>query len=261
MTIVVALSLTSCHDDDGNTVKPNAKTFVIVHGAWQAPYAWAFVKTELEQQGQKVVVVELPAHGSDTTDPTKVTMAIYRDKVIAAIKATNTKVILVGHSLGGVVITEVAEAIPDQIQKLVYIGAFLPATGQSLYALATSDAESQLAPNLHQLPNGTLDVPKDKLVPIFIADGSAGVQQLVIDNYRAEPAIPFFDTVALTAANFGRVDKYYIRTLNDQVIGPKLQLKMIAAAGITKTYPISTSHCAFLAKPDSVTILLMNISK
>ncbi len=48
-----------------------ANTFVLVHGAWQASYAWQKVKQELESKGQKVIVVELPAHGSDQTPPAK----------------------------------------------------------------------------------------------------------------------------------------------------------------------------------------------
>ncbi|HEY5390880.1 MAG TPA: alpha/beta hydrolase, partial [Hanamia sp.] len=45
----------------------SSNTFVLVHGSWQAPYVWNTVKSELEKAGQKVIVVELPAHGNDFT--------------------------------------------------------------------------------------------------------------------------------------------------------------------------------------------------
>lgn len=109
---------------------PPAKTFVLVRSSWQGAFVWQAVKTQLEQHGQKVVVVELPAHRDDTTAPQNVTIDAYRDKVIAAIDATKQKVVLVGHSMGGAVITAIAEKIPAQIEKLVYIGAFVPANGE-----------------------------------------------------------------------------------------------------------------------------------
>ena len=43
------------------------KTFILVHGAWQAPYAWQSVQQQLESNGQKVIVIELPGHGADKT--------------------------------------------------------------------------------------------------------------------------------------------------------------------------------------------------
>lgn len=166
----VLLCFAGCSKSDN----PNAvKTFVLVHGAWQAPYVWDMVKSQLEAKGQKVIVVELPAHGNDMTLPSAVSIDVYRDKVIAAIQSVNGKVILVGHSMGGVVITAVAEKIPSRIEKLVYIGAFLPANGQSLMDLAMTDAQSILGPNL--IPSKdqlTLDVNHEKIIDIFCQDAS-----------------------------------------------------------------------------------------
>ncbi|XZF15061.1 alpha/beta fold hydrolase [Chitinophagaceae bacterium MMS25-I14] len=260
LLIAVALFIfSSCHKNDDDNV---SKTFVLVHGAWQAPYAWQYVKTQLEQNGQKVVVVELPAHGSDNTPPQNVTMDVYRDKVADAINAVNGKVILVGHSMGGFVVSEVAEKIPSKIEKLVYIGAFVPANGQSLQDLAGTDAQSLLGPNL--IPSSdqlTLDIKQESRINIFIQDGSDDVKKLVSDNFKVEPAIPFINPAVITSANFGSVDKYYIHTAQDHAIGPDLQVRMVKAAGITKEYSLNSSHCPFLSMPDNVTQLLLEISR
>ncbi|MDB5200867.1 MAG: alpha/beta hydrolase [Ferruginibacter sp.] len=239
-----------------------AKTFVLVHGAWQGAYVWQFVKDELEKHGQKVITVELPAHGTDTTSAANVTINSYRDKVIAAIKAANTKVILVGHSLGGMVVTATAESIPDKIEKLIYIAAFVPGNGQRLVELAGQDAQSQLGPSL--IPSATqptLDVIPANRVAIFCQDGSATVKQLVLDKFRVEPAIPFGMPVFVTAAAFGQVDKYYIHTTADQAIGITLQKQMASAAGITKVYSLNSGHSPFLSMPDSLADMLMTIIK
>ncbi|GAB4042776.1 alpha/beta fold hydrolase [Spirosoma jeollabukense] len=253
------VTLTACKNDDDPSP---AHTFVLVHGAWQAPYAWQYVKSQLEQKGQKVVVVELPGHGTDKTPPATVTMDAYRDKVIAAINNQSGNVILVGHSMGGVVVTATAEKIPARIDKLVYIGAFLPASGQSLLALALTDSTSLLGPALvPSADNLTLGIKSENLVPIFIQDGSDAVKKLVVDNYQPEPAIPFTNPVTLTAANFGKVDKYYVHTALDHAVGLPLQKRMVTAAGIKNTYTLNSSHCPFLSMPDQVTTVLMDIAK
>ncbi len=252
--------LGACSKDDTDTPAPS--TYVLVHGAWQAPYAWRYVQQRLVQQGQRVIVVELPGHGADTTPPATLTLDAYRDKVVAAIIAQPDNVILVGHSMGGMVVTEVAEKIPARIRKLVYIGAFLPANGQSLLALAATDSTSQLGaalvPSADQL---TLGIKPNLLVPVFIQDGDAAAQKLVTDNYRAEPAIPFTNPVTLTATNFGQVDKYYVHTAQDQAVGLRLQKRMVKAAGITKTYTLNSSHCPFLAVPDQVSDVLLGLAR
>ncbi|MEO6838340.1 MAG: alpha/beta fold hydrolase [Ginsengibacter sp.] len=239
----------------------SSNTFVLVHGAWQAPYVWNTVKTELEKAGQKVIVVELPAHGNDFTSPAEVSIDVYRDKVISAIESTHTKVILVGHSLGGVVVSSVAEKIPSKIKKLIYIAGFIPANGQSLGDLASQDAQSLLGPALILSKDQLLfDVQHDAITSIFCQDGSDAVKQLVLNNFRPEPAIPFINPVTLTDANFGKVDKYYIHTLQDHAIGIDLQNRMVDAAHITKTFSVNTGHSPFLTQPDEVTKLLLAIA-
>jgi len=255
---VLIVALSAC--DDHNI--PNSKTYVLVHGAWQAPFAWQIVKDQLEKQGQKVVLVELPGHGADNTPPQNLTLDVYRDKVISTINSLSGNVILVGHSLGGMVISAAAEKLPTRIDKLVYLGAFLPANGQSLLDLANTDADALLGPALRPTTdNLLLGIETKNLAPIFIQDGSAEVQKLIIDNYRPEPAIPFTNPAVLTAANFGRVPKYYLHTLQDHVVSPSLQKRMVAAAGVQKEYDIVSSHTAHLAHPAEVTRILMEIGQ
>ncbi|HWV30273.1 MAG TPA: alpha/beta fold hydrolase [Dyadobacter sp.] len=239
-----------------------AHTYVLVHGAWQAPYVWNEVSAQLTSSGNKVIVVELPGHGSDQTAPHLLSLDVYRDKVVQAINTANGKVILVGHSMGGMVVTHVAEKVPSQIEKLVYIGAFLPANGQSLLELSNTDPDSKLGPALSQSADKLLlNVNPAELINLFIPDGTQAAKDKVVANYRAEPAIPFTNTVALTSAGFGSVEKVYIKTLQDIVISPGLQDRMIAAAGIKTVYEVNTSHSPFLSQPKSVGDLLEKVAK
>lgn len=254
-----ALSCTKNHPGAPAT----AQTYVIVPGAWSGPYAWDSVKADLIKAGNKVVVIQLPGHGSDTTAPQNLTLNAYRDKVISTIDSIGGQVILVGHSLGGAIISQVAEAIPSKIKKLIYVAGFVPLSGQTVFALASSDTASVLGANL--VPSAdhlTLGVVSDQIVNSFILDGTEAEQNLVLSHFQVEPAIPLTNPVSLTAANYGSVPKYYIKTLMDHAITPTLQNRMLAATpGFASIYQINTSHSPFLVKPDSVALLLTTIAQ
>jgi len=253
---VISAAALSCSKSHNGAATP--KTYVIVPGAWSGPYAWDGVKADLEKSGNKVVVVQLPGHGSDNTAPQTLTLDVYRDKVVNVIDSIGGQVILVGHSLGGAVISEVAEAIPSKIKKLVYVAGFVPLTGQSALTLASTDTTSvlgaSLVPSADQL---TLAVVQNQIINSFIQDGTEAEQSLTLANYRVEPAIPLTNAVNLTATNYGSVTKVYIKTLMDHAITPTLQNRMLAATpGFSAVYQINTSHSPFLVKPDSVAFLL-----
>lgn len=254
-------SFASCTNNEENAnLKP--QTYVLVHGAWQAPYVWDEVKASLIKNGHQVIVVELPGHGKEATPPQNLSLNLYRDKVIEAISKADRKVILVGHSMGGMVVTAVAESIPSKISRLIYIGAFLPSSGQSIGDLAKTDPDSQLGPTLIEaVDHLTLDVKSEELTRLFISDGTVATKQKVQDNYRAEPAIPFSNAVELTSQKFGSVEKIYIKTLQDIVISPRLQDQMISKAGIKTIYEINSSHSPFLSQPKAVSDLLIQIGK
>lgn len=257
--VLTVFACSSCAKS-GEPTKSN--TYVLVHGAWQAPYVWDAVRTDLERKGNKVIVVELPGHGTDSTPTHMLSLDVYRDKVADAVSKTEGKVVLVGHSMGGMVVTSVAEKIPSKISKLVYIGAFLPASGQSLGELAMTDPDSKLGPQLIESADHlTLDVKRESLASLFIGDGSQAVKDQVLANYRPEPAIPFGNKVTLTDANFGAVEKAYIKTMQDIVISPGLQDRMIADAGIKAVYPVSSSHSPFLSQPHVISNLLLKIAQ
>jgi len=258
--LTAAVIFASCSKDKIDS-PAFSKTFVIVHGAWQGPSEWLNVKAGLEAKGQKVILVQLAGHGKDQTDPSAITMDLYTDQVTTAINGVAGKVILVGHSLGGMVVSAVAEKIPAKIERLIYLAAYAPASGQSLLDLAQTDGKSLLSPALSFPTKYTIDVAHDQITNVFIQDGTDAEKKQTLANYRVEPAIPFQQPVTLTAAAYGTVDKYYIHTLQDHVISPDLQDRMVAAAGIKSVYYLNTSHSPFISKPDSVTTLLIKIAQ
>jgi pimeloyl-ACP methyl ester carboxylesterase len=114
-------------------------TFVLVHGSWHGAWCWHRVVPELEALGHRVLAPDLPGHGDDATAPAQLTLKAYAECVATVICSATEPVVLVGHSFAGIVISQVAELVPERISRLVYLTAFLPANGQSLSRLATAD--------------------------------------------------------------------------------------------------------------------------
>ncbi len=237
------------------------KIFVLVHGAFAGQYAWDKVKPLLEAEGNKVVAFDLPAHGDDQTPAKDATFAMYVDKVGQLIEAETNQVILVGHSMGGVVISQVAENFPDNIEKLIYLSAYLPKNGQSLQELAEADGESLIGRNLkfaEDFSGATL--PDDVIVEVFAGDCDDDIKQLVVAKSRLEPLAAFQAKVSLTDGHFGKVPKYFIETTADKGVGTSLQEKMIAENGTVKeVFKIASGHSPYFAKPDELAKILNNL--
>ena len=248
--------------NNGIDMHSKKKNFVFVHGAWSAPYAWETVKSKLQEAGHSVTLIQLPGHGDDQTDHKTLHMETYISFVSAAINAMGEKVVLAGHSMAGIIISGVAEQIPDVIEKLVYIAAYVPESGQSAYALSLLDKQSILGASLLVSEDQSeFDIRHEDITNIFCQDGSEAAKQLILDNYKPEPAAPFSHPVTLSDENFGSVAKYYIETLQDHGIGNDLQKEMIAAAGITNIYELNTGHTPSLSAPEELSNILIKIAQ
>jgi pimeloyl-ACP methyl ester carboxylesterase len=231
-------------------------TIVLVHGAFQdGQSTWSKVRPALEEKGYKVVVVTLPGRDGDGADPHTLTLEIYRDTVLKAIQAETNPVVLVGHSFGGITITNVAEAAPDKIKALVYLSAYLPQNGESLQSLSKQDPESGLAKpgNLIFPPDySTATIADSAKADVFANDAQGADRDAIVASLIPEPAGPQAVGVKITDANFGRVRKFYIETLQDHAVTPSLQTQMISHASIVKVTKIDAGHASYITKPKEV---------
>ena len=89
--------------------------FVLVAGAWHGAWCWEFVIPLLEAKGHRAVTAELPGMGSDRTPFSGLDLAAWARAVAAVVEADPEPTILVGHSRGGIVISQTAELVPDRI--------------------------------------------------------------------------------------------------------------------------------------------------
>lgn len=247
-TAAVALGTTIAGCSTSEPV--DGTSILLVHGAWMGSWAWSDVKARLEARGARVTAVELPGHGDDTTPVAAVSLRAYVDTVEAALDALPAPVMLVGHSMGGMVVTEVADERAARIDRLVYVTAFVPRSGESLIALSMQDADSALGPALTvQMAQGTLAVASNQLASVFCADCSVAASASLASHYRDEPLAPFATPAQLTAGGWAAVPKFYLYADDDRAISPANQHRMTAGITWSATAAISTSHSPFLSDP------------
>lgn len=239
--------------------KSRYPTYVLVHGAWADESAWGFVRNEMAVQAN-VVVVNLPAHGADNTYGAGVGLNEYVSAVSNAINKIDGKVILVGHSMAGVIISQVAELFPVKVEKLIYVAAYLPVNGESVQKINVGFYGEKPAEIFEfNADYSLISIKKDAIPSVVCADCPGYMKDALQKYHRAEPSKGFNDVVQL-GAGFQRVPKYYISTKNDMAVPYALQQKMIKANGtIQKVYEMNTSHLPFVVQPSEFIKILKEI--
>ena len=107
-------------------------TFVLVHGAWQSVGTWDLLVPLLRKGGHRVIAPVLSGLGTDQGQLSPdITLRQHVEDVLLALSNVSEPVVLVGHSYAGMIISGVAEANPAQLQRLVFLDAFVPEDGQS----------------------------------------------------------------------------------------------------------------------------------
>lgn len=235
---------------------------VLVHGAFENASVWSHTIAEFERQHLPSLAVNLGGRDGDETPMQQVSLNLYRDAVLAILEKVDEPVILVGHSFGGMTISAVAEAAPDKIANLVFLAAYLPASGDSLQSLAMKDRDSRMGPNFQvDGENLIATVKEDARVELFAHDGSPELQAVFASSIVAEPLIPIGTPVTLSPENFGRVRKTYIKTTLDRVVSPYLQDLMLRATPVDEVLEISSGHAPFLTRPVELASLIAKLAK
>ncbi len=228
-------------------------TFVLVHGAWHGAWCWEKLSPLLAARGHRVVAPDLPGHGDDRTPLAQITLDAYAERERATIAAQPEAVVLVGHSMGGVVITAAAELIPERIRTLVYLTAFLIGDGEALLGASAGDPDSALVGNL--VPDAdflSLTVKPDAIVPAFYATSPADDAARAAARLVPQARAPLTDVLHYTPERAGRLPRVYIECLRDRAITPAAQRRMATARHCEKVFTLDTDHSPFYSAPEAL---------
>lgn len=223
-------------------------SFVLVHGSWHGGWCWGRVASLLRARQHRVATPDLPGRGSDTTPAEDITLRHYADRIGEVLDCMAEPAILVGHSRGGIVISQVAEDRPEGVRLLVYLAAFLYAAGEDMQADRPENDGSLIPAAL--LRNAGVDWLRRDAIRAALhgqtpaADASWAAARLV-----PEPIGPVRRPLALTAGRFGRIPRVYIECLHDRAVPLPLQRQMQRALSCARVISMATDHSPFLSAP------------
>lgn len=255
LTALSAIALSACNAIPDRSAAIAARPVILVHGAWMGASSWDKVAKELRQEGLTVTVVELPGHGADTTPASQLTLEGYVKAVSAALPA-NGQATVVGHSMAGMIISALAESQSPKVANLVYVAAYLPQNGDSLYKLSMTDKDSRVGKYWTQVDPKSYSpasIKKEGLVEVFCQDCSDVDKNWLVQSHKAEAVPPMATPVKLSAENFGKVPRVYVHTSQDMAVSYNLQKTMLAAAGGAQTVvTLDTTHLPMLTQPQAL---------
>jgi pimeloyl-ACP methyl ester carboxylesterase len=218
--------------------------FILVHGAWEESGMWDNVAPILQQDGHRVTAVDLPGHGTNRQEGFQVTTELYINALVEVISKLDHPVILAGHSMNGALISNVAEKIPEKIERLVYVTAFLLKNGGSVYSAMASDAEGGAFPYIEYSDDqayATLPIPSLRLIGLHDVDKDE-IERILPLMAKWQRTGPFMTEVAVSEERFGSVPKTFVRTSIDKMISPALQDVMIKNWVVDSVFELESGH-------------------
>lgn len=236
-------------------------TFILIHGAWHGAWCWHKVAALLEDSGHTVLAPDLPALGIDRTPLHSASLQGYADRVCESLDACGEAAYLVGHSMGGIAITQAAEAMPHKVKTLVYLTAFLLPSGRSLIEEAQTDVTAQVLPNLVFAPDKSWAIVKPEAMrAVFYADCSAADIALARSLLVPQAAAPFIAPVQTTAGRWGSIPRVYIECTEDRAISLAAQRSMYRQLPCQRIYSMASSHSPFLSAPEALCQHLLSLA-
>lgn len=237
------------------------KTFILVHGSWHSAWNWHKVVPLLEKAGHKAIAIDLPGMGRDKTPISDVKMNTAVQKICDLVDSIDGKVILVGHSKNGIMISQAAEYRPDKIEKLVYLAAYLIPNGKTQREYSMQDTEGILKPyvSFHEETKSTTLRPEIYKEGLYhdCDDAITEMAKYILSNEPFESAVT---PLQLTGKNYGSIPRYYIECTEDRAVGPLIQRKMYMEMPCEKVYSMATSHSPFFSRPKELTDIFCEIA-
>ena len=237
-------------------------TFVLVHGAWHGAWCWFKVVPLLEAQGHRVVAQDLPSHGIDRTPIGAVSLETYADSVCEILDRCGEPVTLVGHSMGGLVISRAAELRPARVRTLVYLTAFLLRDGQSLLDLLQFEPGSLSLSHLRFNSDGSATtLNPDTIRAMFYQDCSASDVALARSMLGPQSMGVQAAPLRVSAERWGSVQRTYIECERDNAIPIALQRAMQSKTPCERVIRLPTGHSPFLSAADELAAHLAKLAQ
>lgn len=221
-----------------------SRGLILVHGAWHGGWCWDEVVKGLAQKGYVAIAPTLTGLAERAQELTaQTTLATHVADVVAA-AAKFERVVVVGHSYAGLVISQAVDALGKKLERLIYLDAFLPAPGQSGFDLM----KKAYGDHWREKAAGGLSVP-----PMLSARAmgvlDAKLAKAVDARLTPHPLATFEAKVQFDEAAWKAVPKTYLRCAKYSGFGPTAARAKALGLDVVE---LDTGHDAMLAAPEAL---------
>jgi pimeloyl-ACP methyl ester carboxylesterase len=239
------------------------KEYVLVHGACHGAWCWEAVAAKLAARGHRVVTLDLPGHGRRVAEYVRASVTGYSRSVMDGMALEGiSRGIVVGHSMGGLVIPKVAELARDRVAHLVFLAAVVVPDGASLWETHLLPGQKAMIRGLARAAgNGTFLYPAWYAWSRWMNDMPRGhaVVQAALPRLTPQPLRPFVERLDLSRFYAMDVPRTYIRCLKDVAVQPDRAAEYARRLGV-RPVDLEAGHDAMLSAPDALARILETLS-
>lgn len=235
---------------------------ILVHGAWHSAQCWTNLISRLDKS-HRIFTPDMPGREAhDARAYRKLSLHDYVQAIRDLLCKLDGPSLLIGHSLAGMTISQVAQMHPDLVSELVYIAGFIPASGESMFDITSKLNNPGISTELIFKPKeNKIEINKShRTQTVFYGDCAQPLAKQAVQQLIPEPLKAFSTQVSLSSEHFGRVKKSYIRCLRDLAITPFDQNKMIDKVSIDKVYDLEADHSPFLSAKEALANVINSIA-
>ncbi|MDC0358313.1 alpha/beta fold hydrolase [Oligoflexia bacterium] len=231
--------------------------FVFLHGAFHGAWCWETLNEELKLRGVQGFACDLPGHGNDSTPRRQVTRDSYISKACDFIASLPVdSLTLVGHSLAGIILPEVAAEFPLKIKQVVYLAALILSPGEKAIDLIPANRRSSYYKLADNSDDYTVRINFEKVQELFFYDIE---EQLAREYYAKLTPQPFQVYLDKAKSPKHNCPVSYIVCNQDRALTPELCLSWLNKIE-TAVYRVDSGHDVMLSNPSILADLLLKIA-
>ncbi len=237
---------------------------VLVHGAWAGGWVWDTVTGPLRAAGLRPHVVELPGVGGGDDDEV-VDLDTLADHVSALVRLLERPAVLVGHSGGGVVVTRVAELIPDRVAGVAFVAGMMLPSGVDFAQLCAGiglPPDVGISRWLESSADGReTSVPPEAAAAVFFHDALEGDAIAAARRLRPQRESARLISAAWTPARFGTLPRLYVEATGDRTVPIIAQRRMQQLTPGARVVTLHTGHAPQLSAPGHLCAALVGFTQ
>jgi pimeloyl-ACP methyl ester carboxylesterase len=236
-------------------------TFVLVHGMNHGGWAWEPLARHLTRAGHRVLAMDLPGHGRRAHERARATVDRYAAAVGDAMMLAGAHdAVVVGHSMGGVVIPKVAERVPARVRHLVFLAAVVLPPRANLFETQLAPPARAMLRGLASAGGGAVQYPASLEWARWMSDMPPGDARVVdaLGRLTPQPLTPWLERVDSRRFYAMRVPCTYIRCLRDQAVTPARAAEYARRLGVTPI-DMDCGHNPMMSAPDALAKILESL--